>query len=289
MSHQTDLLALFAQTQRVLDDFLASRSEAERAARGTPRQWAAKDLLALIGFWMDYNVGRLNIYANGDTPPWRVDFSALNREAFEENADRSWDEVAHATQAALAALTQTVQRASEELLTTVNIYEDIPPDLAWEEVRANGFIWPLQELEKYYLRAGETERATAVRALLVPVVGEPEVISCDLITPQALAELPEEPIVIDVRGAGEYAAGHLAGARHIPFAELADRLSELPQHRPLVTYCNMSHPGQSRSERAAALLHDQGYTTWALAGGYPAWQEQGLPTTTGKEAKSDAP
>lgn len=289
MSHQTDLLALFTQTQRALDDFVASRSAEERAARGTPQVWEAKDLLALIGFWMIYNVDRLNIYARGDTPPRQVDFSALNREVFEASAGRSWDEVAHATLAALAALTQTVQQATDDLLTTVNIYEDIPPDLAWEEVRANGFIWPLQELEKYYLRSGETERATAIRALLVPVIGEPEIISCGLIAPEALSDLPGQPIVIDVRGASEYAAGHLPGARHIPFAELASRLSELPQDHPIVTYCNMSHPGQSRSERAAALLHEQGYKTWALAGGYPAWQEQGLSLQTGKVTKSDEP
>lgn len=281
MSHQTDLLALFTQTQRVLDDFVASRSADERAARGTPQTWAAKDLLAQIGFWMTYNVDRLNTYARGDTPPRQVDFSALNREAFEANAGRSWDEVAQATLAALAALTQTVQHASDDLLTVPNSYGDGPGDPAWEEVRANGFIWPLQELEKYYLRVGEAERATTVRALLIPVVGEPEVISCDLIAPQALADLPREPIIIDVRGASEYASGHLPGARHIPFAELTSRLSELPQDHPIVTYCNMSHPGQSRSERAAALLHDEGYQTWALVGGYPAWQEQGLSIKTG--------
>ena len=286
MSHQTDLLALFAETQRVLDDFLASRSEEERSARGTPQVWAAKDLLALIGFWMTYNVDRLNVYANGDIPPSQVDFSALNRAAFEANAGHSWDEVAHATQEALAGLAQTVQRSSDELLTTVNHYEDIPDDLVWEEVRANGFIWPLQELEKYYLRAGDTERAEAIRALLVPVVGEPEVISCDLIAPQALDALPGKPLVIDVRGASEYAAGHLPAARHIPLAELTNRLGELPQGRPIVTYCNMNHPGQSRSERAAALLHQQGYQSWALAGGYPAWQEQGYSIEIGKEPKS---
>lgn len=286
MSHQADLLALFAQTQRVLDDFLASRSEEERAARGTPQAWAAKDLLALIGFWMTYNVDRLNIYANGDIPPSQVDFSALNRAAFEANAGLAWDQVAHATQEALTALMQTVQRASNELLTTPNVYGDGPGDPAWEEVRANGFIWPLQELEKYYLRADETERAAAVRALLVPVVGEPVVISCDLIAPQALDALPGEPLVIDVRGASEYAAGHLPAARHIPLAELTSRLNELPQGRPIVTYCNMNHPGQSRGERAAALLHEQGYQSWALVGGYPAWQEQGYAIEIGKEAKS---
>jgi len=280
MSHQTDLLALFAQTQRVLDDFLASRSETERAARGTPQAWAAKDLLALIGFWMVYNVERLNFYARGETPPRQVDFSALNRQAFEANADRSWDEVAQETQAALASLTQTVQHASDDLLTTLSIYGDGPGDPAWEEVRANGFIWPLQELEKYYTRVGEPARAAAIHALLVPVVGEPEIISCDLIAPEALRGLHDEPLVLDVREASEYAAGHLPGARNIPFSELPNHLSTLPRDRAIVTYCNMHHPGQSRGERAAALLHEHGYQTSALAGGYTAWQAQGQPIET---------
>jgi rhodanese-related sulfurtransferase len=44
------------------------------------------------------------------------------------------------------------------------------------------------------------------------------------------------PTVVDVRDADEYAPGHLPGARHIPLAELPNRLGELPRDRPVVTY-----------------------------------------------------
>jgi rhodanese-related sulfurtransferase len=44
------------------------------------------------------------------------------------------------------------------------------------------------------------------------------------------------PLVIDVRGAEEYAAGHLPGAIHIPGDRVAERLPDLPAGRPVVTY-----------------------------------------------------
>jgi chromate transporter len=42
------------------------------------------------------------------------------------------------------------------------------------------------------------------------------------------------PIIVDVRSAAEYAAGHLPGARHIPADELPNRLDELPAGRDLL-------------------------------------------------------
>jgi rhodanese-related sulfurtransferase len=39
----------------------------------------------------------------------------------------------------------------------------------------------------------------------------------------------------------------------------------------------MRHPGDSRSERTAALLRESGYQAQALDGGFPAWSEAGLP------------
>lgn len=89
------------------------------------------------------------------------------------------------------------------------------------------------------------------------------------------------PVVVDVRDAAEYAAGHVPGARHIPAAELERRLNELPRDRPVVTYCSMRHRGNSRSERAAALLRANGYDASALDGGLPAWETAGGSVETG--------
>lgn len=77
--------------------------------------------------------------------------------------------------------------------------------------------------------------------------------------------------LVDVRSPDEYTAGHVPGAINIPVDELEARQSEVPRDRPVVTYCNMVHPGGSRGERAADLLQARGFEASALNGGYPAW------------------
>jgi rhodanese-related sulfurtransferase len=61
----------------------------------------------------------------------------------------------------------------------------------------------------------------------------------DYISPAQLYNLRQgenSPFVIDVRSTEEYAAGHIAGAVHIPANELGDRLGEIPSDRSVVTY-----------------------------------------------------
>lgn len=84
------------------------------------------------------------------------------------------------------------------------------------------------------------------------------------------------PLIIDVRGPTEYAAGHIQGAVNVPFGQLAKKLQQLPREQPIVTYCNMHHRGESRGERAAAQLREKGYQAQTLDGGYPAWKEEGF-------------
>jgi rhodanese-related sulfurtransferase len=276
-----ELLAEFRETRAVMRAFVESRSEAERAARGTPQQWSAKDVLAAAGFWMDYMVERMGYFERGEPAPKNVDFEALNLRTFETHADIPWQTVVDSAERSLDNLIAATQRFPDAEFAALNSYDDNEPGgPLFGEVQANGFIWPLQEFEKYYLRMGEAERAAAVRAQLEAVTGKEEPIVCDLIAPaavQAAQQAAQSPLVIDVRDAKEYARGHVAGAVNIPLDSLEGRLGELAPDRPVVTYCNMHHPGQSRGERAAALLHARGYRASALNGGFPAWREAGLP------------
>ena len=70
--------------------------------------------------------------------------------------------------------------------------------------------------------------------------------------------------VLDVRSKGEYAAGHVAGAVHVPFIQLPVRAGGLDAARPLVVYCR----GGNRSARACAYLRRRGFTVANLRGGY---------------------
>jgi rhodanese-related sulfurtransferase len=238
---------------------------------------------------MDYMVERIAFYQRGETPPREVDFGAVEAQALQASAERSWSERVDDVRRAWMGLMATVEQSSEALLETDNVYGDGPGDPLWGEVQANGFTWPLQELEKYLRRVGEVERAERIRALLVPVVGEPERIVCELVSPDQLRawqlDPTQEPLVIDVRGEADFARGHVPGARHIPLAKLAQQARRLPKERPIVTYCNMHHPGQSRGERAASLLSAEGFQAMAIAGGYPAWEVAGMSVETAPRTK----
>jgi len=43
--------------------------------------------------------------------------------------------------------------------------------------------------------------------------------------------------MVDVRDDASYAASHIPGALHIPLGNIAERASELPRDKPIVTYC----------------------------------------------------
>ncbi len=56
--------------------------------------------------------------------------------------------------------------------------------------------------------------------------------------------------LVDVRQPGEYAKGHLPGARLIPLGELAERASELDEDKPVIVYCRSG----VRSKTACQIL-----------------------------------
>ncbi|MER7757006.1 MBL fold metallo-hydrolase [Kitasatospora sp. NPDC097643] len=80
----------------------------------------------------------------------------------------------------------------------------------------------------------------------------------------------QPPLVLDVRNCRERADGRrIEGALHIPLAELAGRLDEVPAEGRLIVHCAGGH----RSSIAASLLRQRGRAeVYDLLGGYGAWE-----------------
>jgi rhodanese-related sulfurtransferase len=78
--------------------------------------------------------------------------------------------------------------------------------------------------------------------------------------------------LVDVRADHEWGAGHIAGAKHLPLAELAQRTAELDQERPVVLYCR----GGTRSTMATDALVEAGFDAAKLSEGIVGWDEAGL-------------
>lgn len=74
--------------------------------------------------------------------------------------------------------------------------------------------------------------------------------------------------LIDVRDRDEYDAGHILGARNIPFYELKQRYVELRKDQPIYLY----EDGKYAAYRAAIQLKKQGFEDlYVLQDGYKNW------------------
>ncbi|WP_406073377.1 rhodanese-like domain-containing protein [Streptomyces virginiae] len=83
-------------------------------------------------------------------------------------------------------------------------------------------------------------------------------------------------VLLDVREADEYQAGHAPGALHVPLSRLAAGAADVPggrSGRGIVLICRSGH----RSQDAARLLADRGVASVDVAGGMRDWEERGLP------------
>ena len=92
----------------------------------------------------------------------------------------------------------------------------------------------------------------------------------------SVTQLHDAPLrVVDVRGPGEYSAGHVPDAVNIPLPELTKRLGEIDRNGALAIIC----AGGYRSSTAASLLAQAGFANVInVAGGTSAWVREGFAT-----------
>ncbi len=98
------------------------------------------------------------------------------------------------------------------------------------------------------------------------------------LTPAAAVQLinREKAVVIDVCDPAEYAAGHVAGAKSIPLAELEAKLPGVVKNKalPVILVCASG----MRSARAVGIAKKLGYEhAHSLGGGLKAWRDANLP------------
>ena len=83
----------------------------------------------------------------------------------------------------------------------------------------------------------------------------------------------EARVLLDVREANEWDAGHAPGAVWVPLGQLESARFQLPFNRRIVCVCRSGH----RSKTATAQLAQWGFDAVNMAGGMRSWAAQGLP------------
>lgn len=82
--------------------------------------------------------------------------------------------------------------------------------------------------------------------------------------------------LVDVRSAEAWAQGHVVGAVHVPYRDIAARAAEFPVDVPVVVYC--WSPGCNAGTKAAREFATLGVPVKEMIGGYEYWVREGQPT-----------
>ena len=85
----------------------------------------------------------------------------------------------------------------------------------------------------------------------------------------------DKALVIDIRTAKEFSAGHIVGAVNIPQDKLVARMAELEKHKDK-TLIVVDAMGQQSGALCRELLK-AGYTAAKLSGGVSSWKADNLP------------
>jgi rhodanese-related sulfurtransferase len=196
-------------------------------------------------------------------------------------AQREWsvEELAEATDASVASTSHHLQKLKAARLVTGRRegsyvhYGLARPEVAelWRAVREVG-----------ELRLAEIDR------VVEEFLDRPEELE-----PVGLDELRDrfetaDVLLLDVRPADEYRAGHVDGARSVPVTDLEDYLERLPRDREVVAYCR--GPYCVFSDEVVAELRERGFRARRLDAGFPDLRSAGFPVVAdadGSHAPAD--
>ena len=118
-------------------------------------------------------------------------------------------------------------------------------------------------------------------------VGESLLDGVETYSPTALEESLEEVVVLDVRSAGDFEADHLPGAKWVPRVKLEEVIESdaVGPDRPIVVYCRDGSVSAYGAAETNYVLDSAELAV--LEGGFDAWLEAGLPTTSGTDGMLD--
>jgi hypothetical protein len=134
----------------------------ERAASGTEKDWAPKDLLAHLAAWKEIMANRLAAYRIGEDSEFTNDYDSANAEIFVRYQDSTWDEVMDLVERSYRGLVAEIQALPEEEFSA-------PARFNWQRrqplvnrIALNGFFHPSWHIGEALLDQDKVDQALAL-------------------------------------------------------------------------------------------------------------------------------
>lgn len=153
-----EVLHLLEQAYNEIARFIDRTDDIERRAAGAQEKWAPKDVVAHIAEWARRTASGVDgneetFFSESD------DLDQENAAIFEQNQQKSWEELQAALDKAFFALARQVNTRTETDLRDAGRMEWQRGRPLWRLILGNGYVHPLLHLEYAYLARGEPKEA----------------------------------------------------------------------------------------------------------------------------------
>ncbi|NIS81131.1 MAG: ClbS/DfsB family four-helix bundle protein [Anaerolineales bacterium] len=169
-SRRSMLLDLITRAHLMQMGFWDALSDAEQTARGTPDQWAPKDIMAHINVWNERMVSSLEAAARNETPEESADFEHDNQEIFAANKDRSWEDLLVFEEEVFTRLARAVEALADEDLDDPKRFEWTREQPLWWRVVSTPYYHGFWHLADILLVRGDVEGAQAIHEHIAQVL-----------------------------------------------------------------------------------------------------------------------
>ena len=160
---KTRLIELLDRAYADQQVFVATLSEADRAAVGTIERWVIKDAISHGALWQRLTVERVAAIVQGKEPPNTDDYLPINDAHFEAYRDRSWAATIAEAEEAYRALVAQTESLSEEDLTDPQRFSHANGRALVRSIVSNGFWHPEAHLAQLYVERGGLEQANRLQ------------------------------------------------------------------------------------------------------------------------------
>jgi hypothetical protein len=163
-------------TRRAYDEgqkLIASLSEEERSTRGMLEHWSPKDTIAHIATWTNRLANNIHTVSVGQTPTRGFDdFDEENKKIFEENRDRSWDEIVTLAETAHQAILEQVGLLKDSDLHSVEFLPWQEGRPLWKQIAGTVYIHPIFHLSEHYLARGDAHSTSELNESMAEALGD---------------------------------------------------------------------------------------------------------------------
>ena len=134
------LLKTLTETRATWEALLARLDEEQMQRPGAAGKWSVKDIIAHVA-WCESEVAPIlhtHIFAGSDL--WNLSDDESNEITYQQNKDRTLDDIVHEERQAYTALLEAAQTLSDEDLNDPHRFKNMPEEWKpWQLIAGNSF------------------------------------------------------------------------------------------------------------------------------------------------------